>query len=301
MTPTSDPLLAALLAAARPQALRSQRWRDRRARFVPNASLIDPRTLAVDVIGCESTAKPFVIQHHYAGSFVVSRLSCGLFRNGAGGRPELVGVATFSVPVNPASQKLYTGLDADVLDLGRLVLLDDVPGNAETFFVSRALKLLRREKGTRAVIAYSDPIPRRTADGCTVHVGHLGVAYQGLSATLRGRSRARSQLLLPDGRILSDRAITKLRNDSSGHRYASDLLAHAGAAPRHRDETADAWLARLETSGFLRRRRHSGNLVYAIALTRDARRAGARLPDLPYPGRGQDTDTVEALPLFAAR
>ena len=112
---------------------RSQRWRDRRDHYVPASSEIDPTTLAVDVIDCMKTAKPWIEQHHYSGSFPASRLSLGLFQNGKGGRPRLVGACTFSQPVNNASVPLRTGLDCHrrAVDLGRFVLLDDVAGNGE--------------------------------------------------------------------------------------------------------------------------------------------------------------------------
>ena len=51
----------------------SQRWRDRRTRFVPAASIIDPRTLAVDIIDTRRQAAPFVEAHHYAGTMPACR------------------------------------------------------------------------------------------------------------------------------------------------------------------------------------------------------------------------------------
>jgi hypothetical protein len=77
---------------------KSQRWRDRRCRWVPGASEIDPGRVAVDVIDTVNQAAPFVRQHHYAASMPVTRLSVRLFRNGAGGRSELVGVCVFHYP-----------------------------------------------------------------------------------------------------------------------------------------------------------------------------------------------------------
>src|SRR3546814_13203682 len=78
----------------------------------------------------------------------VARLSVGLFANGQGGRSELVGVCVFSHPVNNASVPKTAGL-ADsraACDLGRLVILDNQGGNAESFLVARAFRLLRQEK-----------------------------------------------------------------------------------------------------------------------------------------------------------
>ena len=154
---------------------RSQRWRDRREAYVPNASVIDPSAFAVDVLD-ERAAKAFVTQHHYSGTFPAARLSTGLFR----GR-QLVGVAVFSVPMNNAAIPMHTGLAIATAgaDLGRLVLLDDVEGNGETWFLSRAFRLLRREKpGILAVTSYADPQreARSRRDDLSGHVGRLSRA-----------------------------------------------------------------------------------------------------------------------------
>lgn len=48
-------------SADRRRMQRSQRWRDRRALFVPDASVIDPGAFAVDVIA-PSAARAFVVR-----------------------------------------------------------------------------------------------------------------------------------------------------------------------------------------------------------------------------------------------
>jgi hypothetical protein len=127
---------------------RTQRWRDRRCRWIPNASEIDPARLSVDVIDTRLHAAPFVKAHHYAASMPVARLSIGLFANGKGGRSELVGVCVFSHPVNNASVPKTAGLSnpRTACDLGRLVIDQSQGGKAESFLVSRAFRILRREK-----------------------------------------------------------------------------------------------------------------------------------------------------------
>lgn len=265
---------------------RSQRWRERRDRFVPNATSIDPDIHSVDVIDCYRQAKPFVETHHYSGSFPATRLSCGLFRNGAAGRSEMVGVCSFAVPMNNASIPLHTGLEdyLSAVDLGRLVLLDDVPGNGESWFVSRAFRLLRREKPEIiSVIAYSDPVRRIADDGTIVMPGHCGMVYQALSAELRGRSTPRTDAVLPNGRVASPRAISKIRSGDTGSAYAERQLIEAGASPRQFGESPAEWIARLKAEGIMRTRRHPGNLVYTFALTKAARIAARNKPRHAYP------------------
>lgn len=158
-----------------------QRWRDRRTRFVPARSFMDPAIHSVDVIACHQHAKPFIEAHHYSGSMPASRLSCGLFRN-EGRTSALVGVATFSVSMNPCVGPKNTRLPGSAsVELGRLVLLDHIEANAESWFVSRAFKLLRQEKPEiEAVYAYADPFIRTDHAGNIVLPGHVGSLYSAL-------------------------------------------------------------------------------------------------------------------------
>ena len=283
---------------------RSQRWRDRRARWVPAASEIDPRRLAVDLIDTQRVAAPFVRVHHYAASMPVTRLSAGLFANSAGGRSELVGVCVFSHPVNDASVPKNAGLTSPraACDLGRLVVLDSQGGNAESFFVARAFRLLRREKPEiLSVISYADPVRRIDARGQLFMPGHVGSLYAVMAARYIGRSSRRTNLILPDGRPISSRALSKIRNAECGQRYAIDDLLRAGARPPAPGEERSVWLALLERSGFLRRQRHPGCHAYVFPLTRAAWLAARKVPDLPYPmiDRAAFAGDVTALPLLA--
>lgn len=257
---------------------RSQRWRDRRDRYVPNASIIAPAEYAVDGLE-EARAKPFVIQHHYSASFPAARLSVGLFR-----KARLVGVATFSVPMNNRATTRHAGVEPrHGVELGRFVLLDEVAGNGETWFLARALTLLRREKPeVLAVISYADPVPRVT-DAGMVKPGHIGIIYQGMSAAYRGRGEARTTDWTPDGRPFSPRAASKVRNRECGHAYAVDELVRRGAPCPQPDDDLRSWYDGLLATGFLQRRRHPGNHVYSFALTQAAKLAGRNLPQPAYP------------------
>ena len=93
---------------------RSQRWRDRRDHYVPASSEIDPTTLAVDVIDCMKTAKPWIEQHHYSGSFPASRLSLGLYQNGKGGRPA-PGWRLYLLPAREQTHPFRSGPDSTAI------------------------------------------------------------------------------------------------------------------------------------------------------------------------------------------
>lgn len=264
----------------------SQRWRDRRTRFVPDRTFIDPTIHSVDVISCYSEAKPFIETQHYSASFPATRLSCGLFRN-EGMQSTLVGVASFSVSMNPAAGPKNTGLSGGAsVELGRLVLLDHVEANAESWFVSRAFKLLRQEKPEiEAVYAYADPFIRKDNDGNIVLPGHVGSLYNALNSRCLGRGSSRTLQIMANGLVASERSLSKIRNGERGQDYAIRQLLKAGAPERGFAEDPRDWLARLKASGFLTSKRHPGNWIYSFPLTRRARKAANDLPCLPAPMR----------------
>lgn len=281
---------------------RSQRWRDRRSTFVPNDTVIDPSEFAVDVIDSTSVVKAALRQWHYLATMPVARLSAGLFKNGKGGRSELVGVAVFSVPVNPASIPLHTGLPPSAgVDLGRFVLRDDVAGNGETWFLSRAAKLLRQTKpDVEAFTAYSDPMPRVGPNGIAVK-GHVGSIYGTFGAAYRGRRPPRYEHFTPDGAVFPARSLSKIRGRETGWQYAVDELVRRGAQKPATDDLR-AWLDHLTAVGFFQRRKHSGMHAYAFALTKAAKIAQRGLPRHAPPRRDTTLPCdVTALPLFIAR
>jgi len=265
---------------------RSQRWRERRERFVPRGAEFDPSIHRVDVIDCHGQAKPFVETHHYSGSFPASRLSVGLFRNGPAGTSQLVGVCTFAQPSNNRSVAKTANLrhHTHAVDLGRLVLLDDVGCNGESFLVSRALRLLRQNKPeVVSVISYADPVKRRVVGSGTVHGGHIGRIYQVMDALYLGRATPRTLDVMPNGLVFSPRALSKLRAGETGADYAVRQLMSAGADPIGSAEDPEAWLQRLRGCGFFTRIRHPGTHKYLFPLTRSARIAASPLVRYDYP------------------
>lgn len=249
-----------------------QRWRARRDSYRPAGEPIQTADFEVALIPGDNAAKAFIVEHHYSGSYPAARERIGLYRHA-----ELVGVAVFSVPVRGAVLDHLPCPRGAAVELGRLVLLDDVPANGESWFIARAFELLRR-RGLEGVISHADPVPRRDAAGREVFAGHLGTIYQASNAVFAGLATARTLRLLPDGSVFSERSISKIRAQERGWRYAVDQLVAAGADEPSGD--LRAWLpSALEVA--TRRMKHSGNLRYLFGLTKAVRK---RLPaSLPYP------------------
>jgi hypothetical protein len=251
-----------------------QRWHSRRDAYRPAGELINPARYEVEAIPDDATARAFVCAHHYSGSYPAARFRAGLYRAG-----ELVGVAVFSVPTNDAALSPWLpGSPRDHVELGRFVLLDDVPANGETWFLARAFEFLRGKVG--GILSFSDPMSRVDAAGDVVFPGHIGTIYQAHNARYLGLTQRRTWHLLPDGHVLSARAIQKVRGLERGWRYVVEGLQRFGAGPfvgEPRDWLA-TWLPRIT-----RTIRHPGNHRYVWGLDRAVRRHVERLPELPYP------------------
>ncbi|HEY5658341.1 MAG TPA: hypothetical protein VIY27_11195 [Myxococcota bacterium] len=251
-----------------------QRWRDRRDSYRPAGETIDPRSFEVAPIPDDSTARAFVERHHYSASYPAARERFGLHRGA-----ELVGVAVFSVPVQPRALDCLPGEREASVELGRFVLVDDVRANGESWFLARCFEHLRAE-GYTGVVSFSDPVARPRADGSLVHGGHVGTIYQATNALYLGRSKPDTLRLLPDGTCLHRRARAKLRAGERGAAYVERLLASHGARARRPGEARARWADDVITK-VTRPLRHAGNHKYAWALRRADRR---HMPaSLPYP------------------
>jgi hypothetical protein len=250
-----------------------QRWRSGRCSWRPAGELFDAKAYEVAAITDDTTARRFVVEHHYSKTFPAARRRFGLY--GPGG--SLDGVAVYSVPAREAVLSPIPGGMAEALELGRFVLLDRVPANAESWFLARTFELLRKE-GFAGAVSFSDPHPRATTDGRTVFAGHIGTIYQAVNAVFLGRAKRHQLLLLPDGRSFNRRALSKIRRRERGWHYAVEQLVAAGA-PEPGASNLDRWLVEA-LAAVVRRVEHPGCLKYALAFGRSCRRALPR--SLPY-------------------
>jgi hypothetical protein len=249
-----------------------QRWREGRDSYRPAGEVIRPAEYEVAELS-EARAKAFVVEHHYSRSYPAARFRFGLYRGGA-----LAGVAVYSHPCNDRVLTRTFGVPAtEAVELGRFVLLDEVPGNGETWFLARTFERLRAE--VAGVVSFSDPVARATASGRVVFAGHIGTIYQAHNAAYLGRGTARTLRLLPDGRVLSARAIQKVRAEERGWRYVVAQLVAAGAVEPETGEDLSPWLSR-SLRAVTRPLRHPGNHRYAWAFSRVVAR---RLERRPYP------------------
>lgn len=251
----------------------NQRWRESRSAYRPIGETINTLDYEVAAISDDSTAKQFVISHHYSRSYPAARFRFGLYKHG-----YLVGVAVFSHPTHSRSvTNVFPVMSTEAVELGRFVLLDQVPGNGETWFLGRAFHLLR-QIGLLGVVSFSDDQPRTSDTGETVFLGHIGTIYQAHNARYLGRGSSRPLRLLPDGSVFHARMIQKIRAGERGWQSGVEKLMHYGADAPGRDRALwlKYWLSRLT-----RNIQHPGNHKYAWSL--QPKKAWFLLPGMSYP------------------
>jgi hypothetical protein len=114
-----------------------------------------------------STANVAVVRHHYLHRKTSISFAYGLYHG-----PKLMGVVTFGTPPSRHLQMSACPSDpSKVIELNRLWVDDLLPRNTESWFVSRALKMLP----PRIVVSYADP-----------KFGHYGYIYRALNFNYAG-------------------------------------------------------------------------------------------------------------------
>lgn len=117
--------------------------------------------------------KAFIRENHYTHTCHNGPMCYGMFHG-----DELVGVCAFA---NPCSENVRSSVygesrKSEVTELHRLFIQDGTKTNAESWFIARALKLLKRDKPDyTAVISFSDATE-----------GHTGTIYQATNALYQG-------------------------------------------------------------------------------------------------------------------
>jgi hypothetical protein len=226
------------------------------------------------------TARDFIIGHHYSGSFPAMKLRYGFVH-----RPtdRLVGVATFGPPqsrgvlTNPLPELDYT----TATEWNRLVLLDEVPANAESNFGRAALRDAA-EQGVRAVVSFADPVPRPDVG----MPGHAGIIYQAMGFDYCGRGAAGDLLVLPNGLVLGQRSVQKIRTWERGSGGVVRRMVDAGAPWPEPGEDGKHYLRRAKAAVRPRMVAHPGNHRFVARLGRRARHRialGDGYEPRPYP------------------
>lgn len=136
-----------------------------------------------------NVAKGYIHENHYShGSHRRPSPCYGLFD-----KEELIGVCMFATPCSENVRASVWGKDNvdHVTELHRLHILDITPRNTESWFISRVLKLLKKDKPSIwGVLSFSD-----------MTEGHQGVIYKASNAYRIGQTGKATFFLDRDGRL----------------------------------------------------------------------------------------------------
>jgi hypothetical protein len=174
-----------------------------------------PETYIVAPVSA-TLGKLFVREHHYSGGIHNGPMCYGLYER-VGMR--LVGVCAFATPASERVCASIFGLEfkRSVTELHRLVLLDEIPKNSESFFISGALRLLRQDRPKyAAVVSFADPME-----------GHRGTIYQATNAMYSGTTERRRFWRDETGRLRHPR--------QSGRNIGPVEAASRGWVPEYRE------------------------------------------------------------------
>ncbi len=159
----------------------------------------------------------FIEEHHYSQSIngVMAKYSFKLLdREGI-----LIGAALFGSLGMANAWRKYGEIPEDVLELRRLVLIDDTKRNAESFFIGAMLRWLRKNTLVKIIISYADP-----------NHGHIGTIYRASNFKCLGKTSP-GRVIVCGNRIYHDKAIrTKYKGELKPFASALKAALDSGTA-----------------------------------------------------------------------
>lgn len=132
--------------------------------------------------------KEFIKKHHYSKGCHNGPICYGLFEE-----MNLVGVLAFATPCseNVCASVFGEEYKRKVTELHRLVLLDECRKNSESFFISKVLKLFKKDYPQyKAILSFADSTQ-----------GHSGIIYQATNAYYTGTSGKATFYVDSEGRL----------------------------------------------------------------------------------------------------
>lgn len=198
--------------------------------------------------------RDFIEKYHYSRSINGCKVSMAFALYEVNSN-ELVGAVLFG-SLSTTAWKRYGEKESDVIELRRLVCLDNCPKNTESWLISKCLKILKQETNYKICVSYADP-----------YYGHSGVIYQATNWSYHGQTSADVLFKTPDGKIYHSRALrTKYKGE-----YKPFVKR----------------LRKLQEDGLLRKIKVPGKHIYTYNLRKKQERT-----KLPYPKKKEICNEV---------
>ena len=159
-------------------------------------------------------AAEFISERHYLGRPGAASVAFGLWRD-----TRLVGVCTYGTIISKNAAAICGDQWADrVLELTRLVLIDDTPANSESYFIAQTFRGL---DGPRVLLSYAD-----------TNAGHVGTIYQATNWLYTGAS-TKGGYVTADGEAMHARSVSDARKNANAATSGLSLSWQSGP-PKHR-------------------------------------------------------------------
>ena len=142
----------------------------------------------------------FIEKWHYSKSIngCITDYYYGLFDN----NNNLKGAMFFGKMAMANQWKRFVEFPEDVIELRRLCCVDDTPKNTESYFIGKALKLLKNDWRAGLVVSYADK-----------EYGHTGIIYKASNFKNVGDIKG-ARVILYNGKRYHDKAIrTKYKGE----------------------------------------------------------------------------------------
>ena len=154
------------------------------------------------VVTCErNVIKDFIEKWHYSHNIngVISDYCFALFN-----KEELIGAMIYGRLAMRNQYKKYCDNEKDIIELRRLVCIDDTPKNTESYFIGHTLRWLARNTDIKLVISYADST-----------YGHCGTIYKASNFKHIGYTQPIKVIKrLSDGKLFHDKTIrTKYKGE----------------------------------------------------------------------------------------
>lgn len=107
----------------------------------------------------------------------------------------LVGACIYGKLGMANAWKRYVDSEDDLLELRRLVLIDDTPKNTESWFIGKTLQWLKQHTDVSLIVSYADP-----------NYGHSGIVYQASNFLYIGDTSP-GRVIMFNGKKYHDKAV----------------------------------------------------------------------------------------------
>jgi hypothetical protein len=180
-----------------------------------------------------SQIREFIEKNHYSRSIngCIADYCFALFDSAGAMR----GAMFFGRMAMANQWKKYSDRESDVIELRRLCCDDEAPRNSESFFIAKALKLLRSSWSGRIVVSYADK-----------QYGHIGTIYAASNFKKVGEI-AGAKVIMWNGKKYHDKTIrTKYKGELKP--FAKKLKAALDAGNAKYEKTAGkvVWIMELK-------------------------------------------------------